>query len=297
MENKGQIQTAFRPSVGAAYTVAVLDDDANGRERLLACLRREKQRLSPDADILFLKYASGDSLLNDLQRRGADAPDICFLDIGMKSGIDGMEVARRLRGGTLPQPVPSAAQTFAVSGACSPSELPVLIFTTGYPERMPEAFYVRAFRYLVKPFSDAEVSEAFRGALLECNGVKAREALLREASAKENTPFLLVKDKRGIEKIPVRDICFAESVGRKVVLHLVDKEIAYYERLGALEKKLPADLFFRTHRSFLVNLSHIRSYTRSEIVLPNGGVSFLSKYRYREFVARYLQTLAEDAKA
>ncbi len=94
---------------------------------------------------------------------------------------------------------------------------------------------------------------------------------------------VVVKKEKEVFTIPASQILYAESFGRKVVLHLENGQVEYYERIGRLEQKLGSS-FFRVHRSFLVNLQKIEDYTRSEVKIRGGGSAWISKYKYADFV-------------
>ena len=98
--------------------------------------------------------------------------------------------------------------------------------------------------------------------------------------------MLTVKTRWDSRPVPVRDVLYAESFGRKVILHLTNGQMEYYERIGNLERSL-GDGFFRVHRSFLVNLDRIDRYTRNEIRMCGGGAVWISKYKYADFVRAY----------
>ena len=97
---------------------------------------------------------------------------------------------------------------------------------------------------------------------------------------------LRITRRGGTTTVPVRRIRYAESFGRKIVLPCRDGNLEYYERIGALEEQL-GEMFFRVHRSFLVNLSAVDSYSRSEIRMKSGDTVLMSKYKYADFVRTY----------
>lgn len=69
--------------------------------------------------------------------------------------------------------------------------------------------------------------------------------------------------------IAVAQIVYAEVFNRTVTLHLTDEKIECYGKLSELERKLPS-VFFRCHRSYLVNLRYVRRFTGNELVLRGG---------------------------
>ena len=88
--------------------------------------------------------------------------------------------------------------------------------------------------------------------------------------------------------VDIGDILFAESSGRKVILHLKEETVEYYGKIGEAEGTL-GSRFFRTHRGFLVNLDAVKKYSRSQVELTNGEAVLMSKNQYQPFVEAYMR--------
>lgn len=119
--------------------IAICDDEENIR----IYIRKLIQKQEPFCKIT--EFSSGKELLEFQDETNAEEIDILFLDISM-GDEDGMTVAKQLRS-------QMESKKEAVWGS-----LPLLIFVTGYPEYMQEAFSVNAFQYIVKP-----IQSIFRG--------------------------------------------------------------------------------------------------------------------------------------
>ncbi len=184
--------------------------------------------------------------------------DILFLDIQMK-GMDGMEAAKRLR-----------ADKFRG----------FLIFITVLQEMVFQSFEVQAYDYLVKPIEEEKFGRTMERLL----------ASMQDA----NDASLLVQ--KGYESRIIRksDIVFCEIIDRKIYLNLASGEVIdYYERIENLETKLDS-CFFRCHRSFLLNLKHLRGYKNGTAYMDNGREIPVSRLRAKEFsgvVLRYMENL------
>ena len=76
------------------------------------------------------------------------------------------------------------------------------------------------------------------------------------------------------------------------MLHLRDGKFAYYAKIRDLETELQ-NQFFRIHKGYLVNLSYVAGYSKTEVTLTNGEKLLLSKYKYQDFVKAYLHFLKE----
>ena len=179
--------------------------------------------------------------------------DILFLDIQMK-GMDGMETAKRLRAGKF--------RGF-------------LIFITVLQEMVFQSFEVQAYDYLVKPIEEARFE-------------KTMERLLASMCSAGGSSLLVQKgyESRIIQK---EDIVFCEIIDRKIYLNLASGEVVdYYERIENLETKLDSR-FFRCHRSFLINLGHLRGYKNGTAYMDNGREIPVSRLRGKEFSSVILE--------
>ena len=179
--------------------------------------------------------------------------DILFLDIQMK-GMDGMETARRLRENKF--------------RGC-------LIFITVLKEMVFQSFEVQTYDYLVKPLDE----KLFEKTMERC--------LASIQNASEDS--LLVQ--KGYEGRIIRkdEIVFCEIIDRKIYLNLASGEILdYYERIEKLETKL-GEHFFRCHRSYLINLRHLKGYKNGTAYMDNGKGVPVSRLRSKEFSGVVLQ--------
>nr|WP_300897792.1 LytTR family DNA-binding domain-containing protein [uncultured Acetatifactor sp.] len=182
--------------------------------------------------------------------------DILFLDIQMK-GMDGMETAKRLRAGKF--------RGF-------------LIFITVLREMVFQSFEVQAYDYLVKPIEEARFE-------------KTMERLLASMCSAGGSSLLVQKgyESRIIQK---EDIVFCEIIDRKIYLNLASGEVDYYERIENLETKLDSR-FFRCHRSFLINLGHLRGYKNGTAYMDNGREIPVSRLRGKEFSSVILEYMKD----
>ena len=183
--------------------------------------------------------------------------DILFLDIQM-DGIDGMETARKMR---------------------SQNYKGYLIFITVLKEMVFQSFEVQAYDYLVKPIEE----ECFE---------KTMERLF---SAMQNAKDASLLVQKGYESniIAFDDIVFCEIIDRKIYLHLKTEEVIdYYDRIENLETKLDGR-FFKCHRSYLINLSHLKSYKNGMAYMINDKQIPVSRLRSKEFSSVVLKYMKE----
>ena len=94
--------------------------------------------------------------------------------------------------------------------------------------------------------------------------------------------------------VPLDSIYYIESSNHKAVLHMKDGEFACYMKIRDLELELQ-EHFFRIHKGYLVNLSYVSGYSKTEVTLTNGEKLLLSKYKYPDFAKAYLRFLKKGA--
>ncbi len=179
--------------------------------------------------------------------------DILFLDIQMK-GMDGMETARKLR-----------ADQFRG----------FLVFITVLKEMVFQSFEVQAYDYLVKPVDDKQFE-------------KTMERLYASMQNASEDSLLVQKGYEG-RIIPKDEIVFCEVIDRKIYLNLASGDVVdYYERIENLEAKLDKH-FYRCHRSYLINLKHLKGYKNGTACMDNGKEIPVSRLRSKEFSGVVLQ--------
>lgn len=110
-----------------------------------------------------------------------------------------------------------------------------------------------------------------------------------EAAQREKEP-MLIRANGSYYRVEREKILYAENVGRKVVLHMKNSQIAYYAKMKEAEEVLGSQ-FFRCHRGYLVNLKAVKSYETGSILLKNGERVLMAKQKYNEFVAVYTEYL------
>ena len=159
---------------------------------------------------------------------------------------------------------------------------PLVVFTTAYSEYALEGFRVHAVDYLLKPFSFAE---------FEASALRIRDIIEHVRPVAAQPEALTFKmDYKTVRVEPDR-IRYAESMSEYLKIWLKDADVplVVLYSLKRLAEQLPAGRFQRIHRSYLVNLSLVREFTRSSVVLEGGvtlPVSDLYRTALREALSR-----------
>jgi len=176
-------------------------------------------------------------------------PDLIFLDIQMPK-ISGFEMLELL------------------------DQIPAVIFTTAFDEYALRAFEASAVDYLLKPFGKERFDAALEKWRLQSgNGEKAIENLVQTMAAKpEEAHRIVVKNNSEIAIVPVDDLVYIEAYDDYVKLFTKDKYYLKKKTMNFYEAALDKGRFFRTHRSFIINLNQL---TRIEPLEKNSYVVLL----------------------
>lgn len=169
-------------------------------------------------------------------------PDLCFLDIQMPE-MDGFEVLASI----------------------APESLPLVVFVTAYDQYALKAFEVYALDYLLKPFPP----ERFAAALARARQVLAsREAeavasrtvgLLQEMEAHRRVLRHFVVPMTGrVLFIPASEVEAIEASRNYMTLHHGKDQRIIRETMGSLEQRLDPAQWVRVHRSWIVNMDHLK---------------------------------------
>ena len=229
--------------------IAICDDEKNIRAYLSALVKKQ------GIECEITEYATaGDYFADGVEH------DILFLDIeleGPGQDMDGMEMARQIRG-------------------MEDTKQPIIIFITGYEKYVYDAFDVGAFQYLLKPVDEQKFAGVFR-----------RAAEQAAAYTGQDKKVLMIQYGGTGKTIPLRDIYYMESQNHKIAVHMKDGVPEYYARMSDLEEELQGQ-FCRVHKGYLINLSYVDEYNKTEVTLTNGDKLLISKYKYEDFVKAYL---------
>lgn len=154
---------------------------------------------------------------------------------------------------------------------------PAIIFTTAYPEFAIEGFELDAIDYLVKPFSFERFVKAVN---------KVRDKLETESAAalgrtaQQEQTFIVIKADKKLYKLDFDDILYFNSTGDYVkVFTRSGKVIITNETLRNIETGLPAHLFIRVHKSFIVSVKSIRYIEGNQVMVETTAIPIGLTYK------------------
>lgn len=171
--------------------------------------------------------------------------DLIFMDFQMDD-LDGIETSRRLRSRKIDVPI---------------------VFLTSYANVVFDAFEVNAYRFLVKPVNKEKLEAALNSFIHEL----------------DDDNYILIKTEDMNKRININDIIYVEASGKYCYIRDNEMSHLYKGTLAEVEAMLPEDMFFRSHRTYLVGLRHIVSHDSTNILFDNDERAIISKMKLTAF--------------
>lgn len=209
--------------------IAIVDDIMSERENLRERLNAQLARLS--LDTIIFDFASGADFLS---AAGKERFDLVFLDIYMKgeNGVDTAEMLRRFDTDCL------------------------LVFTTTSTDHALDGFRVRAFHYLVKPYTDADLSTLF-------------DEIIKRFPAEDR--YIEVNTTDGIVRLHFQEILYAEHYQHRIHIYRTDgQETITRQTFREFTASLTDGRFFLCSRGVIVNLEYVEDFDNVDFILNNG---------------------------
>ncbi len=233
----------------------------------IACCDDEKQQLElyktmftniemrQDIELSVEYFLSGNFMLERFQSE-KNPFDLVYLDMDMdeKSGLD---LAKEIR------------QNY--HSDC------LILFLTNYPKYMQSSFDVRAFQYMIKPVQFEEFERKFNAARKYLEKDDKNRVVLK---IDEDNVVFFTNEIYYIEK---------EKSSKQFLVYLEDKCVVAKGVLSAIENQLLEQHFMRTHRSYLVNMKHIRRIQKNDLVLSNGNLVPISRRKEKELKQQFMR--------
>ena len=151
-----------------------------------------------------------------------------------------------------------------------------IIFTTAYREYAVDGFDLKAVDYLLKPISFERLLQAVNKFLDETISIESDENI---ELSNDKSDFIFVRSDRKMIKINFSEVNYIESLGDYLKIHLSNKTIITRETITSIEAKLPKKKFLRIHRSFIVSINKIESFTNEFVEINNKAIPISRSYK------------------
>lgn len=242
--------------------LAICDDDLKDLAKLEGLLQKYSTR-HPDIHFQTETFSDATLLLHKIQK-GKQA-DLYILDILM-SKMTGIDLGTEIR-------------------KTDPKSM--IIYVSSSDSFAMEAYDLHAIRYLLKPTAEHDFFEALDYAASHMD-IKKK-------------PVFLVKTKEGLEAVPYSDIEYIENSSRKLEIHLINggRITSIFMRKSfdeEIEELVRSKNFICVHKSFLINMNHIRKLNQSDVVLDSGICIPVSRKRTLNVKKEYLLFVSNQYK-
>ena len=236
------------------FKILICDDDTEFMTKLAEMINKWSKLRDVKTEIHT--FTNGEALLEGHKNLRAD---IIFLDIIMPL-ISGMDTARELR---------------------QSDETVNLVFTTSSPEFAVESYEVKAQNYLLKPIKQEKL-DLVLDEFLEMK--------------KHESKSIMFKTAFGFRRVLVSDIEFVEAQNKKVVVYIKDgSAVESYETLHYFEEhSAECESLFKCHRSYIVNLSNVDSFSSSKVVCKSGRSVPIARGCSKDFKEAYFKVMFNE---
>jgi two-component system LytT family response regulator/two-component system response regulator LytT len=216
----------------STISTVLIDDEQLAREELAYLLKD-----FPDIEVV----ATGSHGLEALKLIEDIEPDLVFLDVQMP-GLDGMSVIQKLREQNIP--------------------LPHFVLATAYDQYALEAFRLEALDYVLKPVEKDRLAvtiERARRVIAEKNKSMLEPGPSTAPRPSMQRSKLLVKSSNRNFIVDAQDVVYATIDDGLITVVATNIEgESNYRTIEELQSNLDPDIFWRVHRSFLVNINRIK---------------------------------------
>jgi DNA-binding LytR/AlgR family response regulator len=180
--------------------------------------------------------------------------DMIFLDIKMPQ-LSGTEFVRSLR------------------------NVPKIIFTTAHKEYAHEGFELDVTDYLLKPIRFDRFLKAVNKAFPQKHQEIETHGTIAKEEAKPATSFIYLRVDRKMIKVLLADILYIESDKDYVKIFIENSFIITRQTIASVEAMLSESQFIRIHRSYIVSLSKLKSFTAETVEIANKELPIGKIYR------------------
>jgi DNA-binding LytR/AlgR family response regulator len=164
-----------------------------------------------------------------------------------------------------------------------------VIFTTAFRKYAVDGFELDAVDYLLKPISFERFLKAVNKVMRLNITSTESDLLFKPPQITTNTDaFIYLRADRKNIKVNFEDVLFIESLKDYIKVVTKDKTIITKQAISSIEENLPKDSFIRTHRSFIVSLKKIESFTPDLIQITKYEIPISRSYRHE--VEKVLKT-------
>lgn len=229
--------------------IAVCDDELFYRDKIQSLLKKYCKKHALECSVQA--YCSGEEFLE--QKENRVKYDIIFMDIDME-GLNGIQTAMQIR--------KFQSDT-------------MIVFVTAFVDYALEGYKVNAVRYIMKDALEASIAECM-------------DAILQKMQITQ-VQFSFTEGER---KLYTENILYVESRKHKLIFYYMESDMInyhIYDKLDAVEQKLFGYGFLRIHKSYLVNMKHIKKISNYEVFLDTDETLPVPRTKYQSVKEAFVE--------
>lgn len=154
------------------------------------------------------------------------------------------------------------------------SIVPKVVFITAYSEFGAESYDYDAVDYLLKPVKYERFLKAVNK-VIDCS----KKENVKGENLKENDGFIFIKSGKQVFKVAAEEILFIEGTGNYMTIYTLNKKILSLLTMNQTLQILPANMFVRIHKSYIVSVKHIDIIEKCRVIINKRPIPIGITYR------------------
>lgn len=155
---------------------------------------------------------------------------------------------------------------------------PLAILTTAYSEYALDGFRLNVVDYLLKPYSFQRFFQAVEKAI-----TTYQSQIVLKSDSNESKTLAYIRLGESYQQIDWTEIRYIEAMQNYLILHFKEQSFVIHQTMTSIGEMLPANLFFRIHKSYIINLTYIETINFGSLTINKTEIP-ISKYRRKEFM-------------
>ena len=155
-----------------------------------------------------------------------------------------------------------------------------IVFVTGFFKYALHGYKVGALQYLMKPINKEDLYFCL-------------DKTLERINNNDKKTILIIGTAKKTIKLGYDEIYYCIMFSPYIDIHTSSEKLTLRKKISDMEEILPSKYFVRCHRSYIVNVKHIKSITKNDVLLENGNIIPISRGKYKEINNAFIDYISE----
>lgn len=155
-----------------------------------------------------------------------------------------------------------------------------IVFVTGFFKYALHGYKVGALQYLMKPINKEDLYFCL-------------DKTLERINNNDKKTILIIETAKKTIKLGYDEIYYCIMFSPYIDIHTSSEKLTLRKKISDMEEILPSKYFVRCHRSYIVNVKHIKSITKNDVLLENGNIIPISRGKYKEINNAFIDYISE----